>query len=245
MRMLRPAVDVAMTLLLLLSMAWEMVGPSFAWLCERALGVQLDGYALGAALHEWIGTALILLFLWHLWLNRYWLKNLFKGRYNVTRAVLALGNVLLIVDVIFLTVSGVMMSKSLFVDLPIWGGMAFARAAHILASYWGYVIMSFHVGLYWHVASAMMFRRPGRGSSEGPSLLRRVLPHAAALTMMGWGAWAFVKRQIGDYMFLRSQFVFFDFDEPIGYFLLDYVAVMVLFACLGHYLILLLRKLKV
>ena len=245
MRMLRPAVDVGMTLLLLLSMAWEMVGPAFAKACEALFGVQLDGYSLGAAMHEWIGTALILLFLWHLWLNRYWMKNLFRGRYNVTRFILALGNVLLIVDVIFLTVSGVMMSKSLFVDLPIQGGMAFARVAHILASYWGYVVMSFHVGLYWHVASAMMFRPSPRGSGGRPSPLRRALPHAAALAMMAWGAWAFVKRQIGDYMFLRSQFVFFDFEEPIGYFLLDYVAVMVLFACLGHYLILLLRKLKV
>ena len=50
---------------------------------------------------------------------------------------------------------------------------------------------------------------------------------------MAYGAWAFVNRQLGEYMFLKSQFVFFDFEEPIIYFLMDYIAIMILFAGLG------------
>ena len=38
-------------------------------------------------------------------------------------------------------------------------------------------------------------------------------------------------------MFLRSAFVFFDFEEPLFLFFLDYLAVMVLFATLGFYTI--------
>ncbi len=239
MRMLRPAVDMAMTLLLLLSMAYETVGPALAELCEKLFGVAIDGYELGPILHEAIGAAFLLLSALHLWLNRYWLKNIFRGRYNATRVVLTLGNVLLIADVAFLLASGVMMSRAL--DLPLDGGMSFARTAHVLASYWGYVIMSFHIGLYWHVMSAMMFRRPVGTSFP----FQRVLPHVVAVILMLYGVHAFIKRQLLDYMFLISQFVFFDFEEPIGYFLLDYIAVMILFACLGHYLILLFRKLKI
>ena len=225
----------AMTALLLLSMAYEMVGPAFEEFCGNVFGVSFDGYEMGGIIHEWIGTALILLFFWHLWLNRYWLKNIFKGRYNATRAVLALANLLLIVDVVFLLVSGVIMSKIL--DLPIEGWMDFARTSHMLASYWGYAVMSFHIGLYWHVMSAMMFKRP--------SLSSGVLPHVAAVVLMVYGAYAFFKRQLGEYMFLSSEFVFFDFEEPILYFFLDYIAIMILFACMGHYLILLFRKLKI
>ena len=225
----------AMTTLLLLSMAYEMVGPAFEEFCGKVFGVSFDGYEMGGIIHEWIGTALILLFFWHLWLNRYWLKNLFKGRYNATRTVLALTNLLLIIDVVFLLVSGIMMSKVL--DLPLEGGMDFARTSHMLASYWGYVIMSFHIGLYWHVMSAMMFRQP--------SLASGVFPHIAAVVLMAYGAYAFVKRQLGEYMFLFTEFVFFDFEEPILYFFIDYIAIMILFACLGHYLILLFRRLKV
>ena len=131
-RMLRPLVDMAMTALLLLSMAYEMVGPAFEEFCGKVFGVSFDGYEMGGIIHEWIGTALILLFFWHLWLNRYWLKNLFNGRYNATRAVLAFANLLLIIDVVFLLVSGIMMSKVL--DLPIEGGMDFARTSLIPAS---------------------------------------------------------------------------------------------------------------
>ena len=59
------------------------------------------------------------------------------------------------------------------------------------------------------------------------------------LLSMAYGAYAFVKRQIGEYMFLSSKFVFSDFGELIFYVFLDYPAIMILFACLGHYLILL------
>ena len=46
----------------------------------------------------------------------------------------------------------------------------------------------------------------------------------------------FVKREIGSYMLLRIQFVFFNFEEPLIFFLLDYAAVMGLFVFIGHYL---------
>ena len=50
-----------------------------------------------------------------------------------------------------------------------------------------------------------------------------------------YGVYAFVKRDIAGYMFLRIQFVFFDFEEPLFFFLLDYVAAMGLFVFAGHY----------
>ena len=52
-----------------------------------------------------------------------------------------------------------------------------------------------------------------------------------------YGAYAFIKRDFGNYMFLRYHFVFFDFDEALAMFLLDYVAIMGLFVCgvlFGH-----------
>ena len=221
-----------MTLVLLLSMAWELVGPAFADLCMKLFKIEIDGYAIAPLVHEVLGISLIILFCVHLWLNRYWIKNLFKGRYNASRFVLALFNFLLILDVIFLLISGVMISKSIFIDCLNFDfiSLALARPLHILASYWGYVIMSFHVGLYWNVMSAMM---------------RVKLPRFLAVLPMAYGAYAFMKRNLAEYMFLRSQFVFFDFEEPLIYFLLDYIAIMILFAGLGHCLMLLLRKLKI
>ena len=42
---------------------------------------------------------------------------------------------------------------------------------------------------------------------------------------------------------LRTAFVFFDFEEPLAVFFLDYLAVMGLFAVIGYYTIKLLRRL--
>lgn len=52
----------------------------------------------------------------------------------------------------------------------------------------------------------------------------------------GYGIYAFIKRDIGDYMFLRSHFVFFDYEEPPLFFYMDYIAVMGLFIFLGYYI---------
>lgn len=234
--MLRPLIDIIMTILLLLSMSYELIGPVISELLAGISPFTFDGYEYGSLIHEILGASLIVLFFIHLWLNRWWIKTLFKGHYNLTRIILTLVNIVLIADVILLTFTGLIMSR-MFDELPFADGlMSFARSAHISASFWGYVIMSFHIGLNWHIFSAMMFRhfKPGR-----------ILPHVIAIALMIWGMYAFIRRNIWAYMTLESSFVYFDFDEPFAYFIGDYVAVMVMFACLGHYMVLLLRKCKV
>ena len=51
-----------------------------------------------------------------------------------------------------------------------------------------------------------------------------------------YGVDTFIKRDFGNYMFLRYHFVFFDFEEPLALFLLDYVAIMGLFVGVGYYI---------
>ena len=48
-----------------------------------------------------------------------------------------------------------------------------------------------------------------------------------------YGVYAFIKRQIPSYMFLQTRFAFFDFSESRILFILDYLAVMILFAVIG------------
>ncbi len=76
-------------------------------------------------------------------------------------------------------------------------------------------------------------------------------PHALELSKKGYnafaliyrpGVYAFHARQIGEYLLLKTPFVFFDFNEPLVFFFLDYLAVMGLFVCSGHYLAKVLRK---
>jgi hypothetical protein len=57
-----------------------------------------------------------------------------------------------------------------------------------------------------------------------------------------YGVFAFIKRGIPGYLFMRTRFAFFDFEEPLVLFFLDYIAVMILFVWAGHVLGKALRK---
>jgi len=67
------------------------------------------------------------------------------------------------------------------------------------------------------------------------------VPRTIFLRTTGWliavyGMYAFFQRQIGSYLFLRNEFVFFDFSDPLLAFFADYLAIMGLFAGIGYYI---------
>lgn len=206
------AIDMMMTVLLPLLMAYQLIGE---------------------AVHEWLGICMFLLFLCHHLLNRHWHRNLLKGRYNSIRLIGTVIDTLLFIIMISLAVSGVMMSKHIFAFLHIDGGSGSARIMHLLASYWGFVLMSVHVGLHWNMISAMIHRalQKDRNAVKMP-----IISKIAIVALCCYGVYAFAKRQLGTYLFLKSEFVFFDFNEPRLIFFADYVAIMILFGFIGKQL---------
>ncbi len=191
----------------------------------------LMAYSLiGEAFHEAAGTMMLVLFLLHHWMNRAWWKNLFKGRYSPQHVFQTALNLFLLLFMILQPLCGILMSKHLYTFLPTDGLSSVARAIHLPLSNWGFVLMSVHAGT--HLGA--MLPKGGR--------------KAAVLTCLGavslYGAYAFVKRQIPAYMFLKLPFVFFDYSEPRVFFFADYFSVIVLFAMLGYGINLLLRRKK-
>lgn len=210
--------DIAMTIALLLLMTYELIGQ---------------------AAHEWIGIAMFVLFVVHHILNGKWSRNLLKGKYTALRIMQTALVVLVLLSMIGSMVSGVILSRHALSFLPIEGGHAFARTLHMLSGYWGFVFMSLHLGFHW----SMMMGIAGK-IVKNPSEIRKWILRAIAVLIAGYGAWAFIKRDIGSYMVLKNLFVFFDFEEPLILFLLDYVASMGLFVFAGHYLSEILKKLR-
>lgn len=202
-------VDIGMTIALLLLMPYELVGQ---------------------AAHEWIGIGIFLLFILHHILNGKWHRNALRGKYTPLRIWQTALVILVLSAMIGSMISGIILSRHALSFLPISGGRSFARRLHMLASYWGFVLMALHLGLHWSMMMGMA-KKAVKKSSAVRTWILRIL----ALAIAGYGAFAFVKREIGSYMLLKIQFVFFDFDEPLIFFLLDYVAVMGLFVFVGHY----------
>lgn len=217
-RKLQIFLDLAMTILLPLLMAYEMIGK---------------------AVHEWLGVVMFILFVLHHMLNFSWLKSLFKGRYNALRILRTVINLLLLLLMIGLMVSGLVLSRYVFDFLPVTGGSATARLVHLFTSYWAFALMSLHTGFH---GSMIMGMIRNVTETSGQSAIRIVVLRSMAVIVALYGIYAFVTRQITEYMFLRNQFVFFDFDEPIIFFLMDYMAMMGLFAATGYYISKLLHK---
>ena len=76
------------------------------------------------------------------------------------------------------------------------------------------------------------FRRAVRPLAGGGRWALRLLGAAAA----GYGAVAFVRRGLPDYLFYRTQFGFFDYSEPLVFFFADYLAILALFGFAGYWL---------
>lgn len=210
-RKIQIMVDLCMILLLPLLMAYNLIG-------EVA--------------HEYCGVAMILLFLCHHLLNRHWYKSLAKGKYSKTRILSVAVNFLLLIIMAALAVSGAAASKHLFTFLPIRGGQTAARTIHLVSSYWGFVVISFHTGLH-----GGMLLKMAKKVFHVPSLPRygNIMVRMAVLCISVYGVYAFIHRQLGEYMTLRTQYVFFDFSEPMLYFITDYIAILLMSAFAGYY----------
>lgn len=67
-----------------------------------------------------------------------------------------------------------------------------------------------------------------------PSRTRRIALSTFGNCIALYGIYALIHRGIPSYLFLQAQFVFFDFDEPLFFFFLDYLAITGLFVWIGH-----------
>ena len=108
---------------------------------------------------------MIILFIAHHLLNRNWHKNIFKGKYTALRTVTLCVDVLILISMLAQMYSGIVMSRYVFSFLPIETGMSLARRLHILGAFWGFLLMSLHLGLHWNMVLGM-FQKMARIKKE-------------------------------------------------------------------------------
>jgi hypothetical protein len=207
---LKMAIDLLMTVLLLLLMARQLTGDSA---------------------HEWLGAGMLILWIAHHILNKNWYSHLFKGKYTPMRILQTITNFAVLLSMLGLMVSGIILSREVFAFLPISGGIALARSLHVLSAFWGFVLMALHLGLHWSMILSMARKATGPATSRGKQI---ILPIVAA-AIAGYGLYAFLKNEFLSYLFLTSSFVFFDFERPVLLFFTEYIAIMGLFIFLAYY----------
>ena len=134
---IRRIVDIAMTILLLCLMAYQVTGEM---------------------LHEWIGMAMTFLVIFHQYLNRRWYVSLFKGRYNSYRTITTLTNALLMLSFLLTAFCGMSMSSYAVPFLYGMAPVAFVRRMHLSMSHWSFVLMGLHLGM--HIPVIVSYLKP-------------------------------------------------------------------------------------
>ena len=207
MKKARKFIDIMMVLLLPFLMAYSLIGEN---------------------IHEVLGICMFALFIAHHVINRKWWTGIFKGKYNAVRILNTAVNLFLAVFMILQPISGILMSKYVLKEVTISGASSVLRTIHMTLAYWGFVMISFHLGLHIRMISARMKNH----ISKAVSTVVKVL----FLLIAVYGFYAFIKRSIGDYLLMKVSFAFFDFGESRIRFFLDYAAVIVLEAEIAFWL---------
>ncbi|MCH3973212.1 MAG: DUF4405 domain-containing protein [Oscillospiraceae bacterium] len=209
-RSCKPVLDLAMALLLFVLMAYP---------------------AVGGAAHEWLGTGMFACFLIHQVCSRAWYRALPQGKYARLRAVQAALNLLLFVCMVLLMVSGMILSKTVFTFINLRDGLAFARTAHLLASYWGFLLTGLHLGFHWRMVLDIFRKVNPARTPAWLSLFLRI----AACAVACYGAVLFFQNHIAGYLFLHTQFVFFDYSRPAVLVFVQQAAMMAAFVWIGFF----------
>ena len=126
-RNLRRIIDIGMTVLLLLQMAYQV---------------------MGEAAHEWLGMGMTALVIVHQILNRRWYGAMLKGKYNTYRIFSACVNVLLLISFALTSFCGMAMSNYAVPFLYGIVRVSFVRVTHLSITHWSFVLMGLHLGLH-------------------------------------------------------------------------------------------------
>ncbi|MBY0199484.1 DUF4405 domain-containing protein [Priestia megaterium] len=208
--LVRLVIDLAMTVLMLVVMAYHVTGN---------------------AIHELVGAVLFMLFIFHNILNRRWYKTIIRGKYNVRRILKIVVNLLFLVSMVVVMISSVPISRDVFPYFPINNDMI-VRQIHVLTAYWGFIFMAVHIGLSWGTIINAVRKMTGiTGMSHIHTIVLRVL----AVLIVVYGVQTSFERDLGSKLIIYDPFGSYLLDNSAMGFLLDYLSIMGIYICGTHY----------
>ena len=198
----------------------------------------LMGYQFwGAAAHKAAGICMFTFFIVHNVLNYGWYKTLAKGRYTPIRIFHVIINLLLLLSMIGLMVSGIILSNHAFKFLSIEISISFARVLHMVSAYWGLILMAMHIGIHWRIIW-------NKVKKKIKSNFIKAALEVLSVIIAAYGIYAFIKRKFMSYMFLKTQFVFLNFSESKILFYIDYLCIIEAFIFIPYIFVNILRGRK-
>ncbi|MGL4370213.1 MAG: DUF4405 domain-containing protein [Spirochaetota bacterium] len=209
-------IDVIMTILLMLAMSFRLTG-----------GMR----------HEIIGISLCVLIILHNILNRRWYKSIPKGKHN------ALRNISTGVNLLFLAAMAVLFVSAAFISNIISGflslnGSFFMRQIHVAAAYWGFILMSVHIGM--HGRMILLVVRKISGIVEFNRICI-IAMRIGALLITVYGIKSSFGRNIGSKLIMYYSFDVMNYDESAVLAIAAYLSIMGAYIAGTYYILKLFR----
>ena len=194
----------------------------------------LMGYHLFENLHhEMLGAAVFILFFIHNGLNWRWYKNLFKGKYTLSRSLQTACNLLLCTAMLCTIASAFMLSRDVFYFLNLTNS-GLGRKLHMAATVWTFLLESLHLGFHWEAIQKSITKKITLPATL--AIVTKWFFRAVLLAVCLYGIFAFRSRNLYNEMFLLTEFKFMDFEEPPLRFFADHAAISILVVTAGFYL---------
>ena len=197
----------------------------------------LMGYQLwGETEHEWVGTAMGVLFIVHQWFNRRWYRTLRHGPWSLMRFFHAGVDLLAALAMLALLTSGAVLlpkghtASHVFSVVRLTDYIGTAQIVHLAASHWLYILLALHIGFHGRLFCDQFL--PKRVRAAKPKRTWAAVFFGTLFAL--YGATAFVARDFLEVLFLRVHFLFPDGTESVGRFYFDYMAIMVCFAFVAY-----------
>jgi hypothetical protein len=196
----RLVIDLSMTFLMLIAMAYHITGNT---------------------IHELVGVILFLLFIAHNILNQRWYKTIFKGKHNVRRILSIVVNLLFLLSMAVVMISSVPISRDIFPFIPINNDMILLQI-HVMTSYWGFIFMAVHIGMSWGTIFNAVRKMTGITST---SRIRTIGLRVIAVLIVVYGVQASFERDMLYKLTLYKPFGW-NVDKSSMGFLIDHLSIM-------------------
>lgn len=213
--LIRLIIDLSMTVLMLVAMAYHITGNT---------------------IHELVGVLLFLLFIAHNILNRRWYKTIFKGKHNVRRILSIAVNLLFLVSMAVVMLSSVPISHDIFAFIPINNDMILLQI-HVMTSYWGFIFMAVHIGMSWGTIINAVRKMGITCTSRIDTIVFRII----AVMIVVYGVQASFERDMFYKLTVYNPFGW-NIDKSSMGFLIDHLAIMGIYISGTHYVLKFVRK---
>ena len=190
-------------------------------------------HALPKLLHEVLGLLLPLTVFLHLFLNRRWFSALFSGKWTVMRVMSVSVNLLLVICLFLVAVTGICLSNHLFKDMI---PLALQRnitlhQLHVSLPFAMLLLMGIHFGFHWQVWKQRLLQF---FHWEADFFAYRWGSRIMTIAFIGLGIYGSLQNRIGDRLLMKHIFATPATDLPGVIYALLLFFVFSLYACLGN-----------